>query len=106
MCEARIIEFDEGAVFVAATEVTPQKARSMQIAARFLTGNATHLEPVDGCLFLQLTDRFDKGLFFTYSSVDEGATVQLTPEELVAEVFPEDAVINGLLAAVVLDPSV
>lgn len=102
MCEAVAITFDEGAMFVAATEVTAAEVARIHRAARFVTGNAVMPEPVDGALFQQITDSVTLNLFKTYSGLDVGGPREMTPEMLVESGFPEQAVINGLGAARVL----
>lgn len=103
MCEkATLVDFDEGAVFVAALGVTEADVARIHRAARFVTGNRVLPDPADGALFQQLTDSISPELFVSYSGIELGEPQPLTPEDLVVQGFPEQAVINGLAAARVL----
>lgn len=105
MCEAMVLTFDEGAVFVAARDVTPANVARIERAAQFVTGNTVAPKPAEGALFRQITDSIGLELFTTYAGLSVGEPVECTPEELVASGFPEQAVINGLAAARVLSRS-
>lgn len=103
MSEARVIRFEGGAVFLAAQGLQPDQIAGVYRAARFVTGNASQPEVAEDALFQQLTDRVDLRLFNMYSGIDTGEPQEMTPEDLVVQGFPEQAVINGLKAAKALD---
>jgi len=99
MCEAMVITFDEGAIFVAARGVEPDEIARIHRTARFVTGNEVLALPHNGAIFQQVSDSVSQELIEARSGLKLGDPQELTPEDLVDQGFPAQAIINGLRAA-------
>ncbi len=103
MCEAKIITFEDGANFLAASDVTPQDTTSFNVIRGFVIG-LDSVPSIEGDYFAQVTDDPKLQPALLRLMRRNLPVVEQTPEELAAEGFSEEAIVAGIRAARPLSP--
>lgn len=99
MCEAKIITFEDGANFLAATGVTARETALFNVVRGLVIG-VEAVQSVGGNYFAQVTDNPEmQPTLLNIMKAQDIPVVEQTPEELLEEGFSEQAIVLGLRAA-------